>query len=341
MSNPYQQSNTQYPQQNQPQYPQQYPQQYSQQYSQQQQPYPQQQQQQYPPQQQYYQPQQPNYSYQQVQPTIQKETYYQQTQPQNNVSSPVDDQQKNPLYEYDLGESFLGNVGFDQRKKFIVKVYSLLTIQLFVTFVMVAIACFSQGFRDLLINPSSYNATPFYWSMFAVSFITEIAIFCCKKVARKVPNNYIALTIFTISFSFVVAGSCAVCEDAFTNGGTLILIAALMTFAVTASLTVYACRTKTDFTMAGGALFIMSAIMFILFIFAFFYFSIILWLLLCSVSVVLYGFYLIYDTQLIIGGKSHQLSIDDYVIATMFIYIDIIILFLRILQILMILFGKK
>ncbi|CAD8126130.1 unnamed protein product [Paramecium sonneborni] len=38
---------------------------------------------------------------------------------------------------------------------------------------------------------------------------------------------------------------------------------------------------------------------------------------------------------------SHQLSIDDYVIGTMFIYIDIIILFLRILQILMILFGKK
>ncbi|CAK68517.1 unnamed protein product (macronuclear) [Paramecium tetraurelia] len=339
MSNPYQQSNPQYAQQNQQQYPQQYPQQYSQQYSQQQQPYPQQQQQQYPPQQQYYQSQQPNYQYQQVQQPVQQQPYYQQTQPQHNVV--IDEQQKNPLDDYDLGESFLSNVGFDQRKKFIVKVYSLLTIQLFVTFVMVAIACFSKAFRDLLINPYSYKATPFYWSMFAVSFVTEIAIFCFKKVARKVPNNYIALTIFTVSFSFVVAGSCAVCKDAFENGGTLILIAALMTFAVTASLTVYACRTKSDFTMAGGALFILSSIMFILFIFAIFFFNIILWLLLCSLSVILYGFYLIYDTQLIIGGKSHQLSIDDYVIGTMFIYIDIIILFLRILQILMILFGKK
>ncbi|CAD8126128.1 unnamed protein product [Paramecium sonneborni] len=123
-----------------------------------------------------------------------------------------------PLVDYDGGDCLLSNVGFDQRKNFIVKVYSLLTIQLLVTFGMVTVACFSQGFRDLLINPQSYHATAFYWSMFAVSFVTEIAIFCFKNVARKVPNNYIALTIFTISFSFVVAGSCAVCKDAFENG---------------------------------------------------------------------------------------------------------------------------
>ena len=67
----------------------------------------------------------------------------------------------------------------------------------------------------------------------------------------QVPSNYIALSIFTLSFSFVVAGSCAVCYDAFSNGGELVLCAAVMTFAVTCALTIYAVTTKNDFTMQG------------------------------------------------------------------------------------------
>ena len=42
------------------------------------------------------------------------------------------------------------------------------------------------------------------------------------------------------------------CYDAFSNGGLLVVIAAAMTFAVTVALTIYAIRTKTDFTMAGN-----------------------------------------------------------------------------------------
>ena len=36
--------------------------------------------------------------------------------------------------------------------------------------------------------------------------------------------------------------------------------------------------------------------------------------------------YLVYDTQIIVGGqhKSHQIDMDDYVLAALVIYIDII-----------------
>lgn len=47
-----------------------------------------------------------------------------------------------------------------------------------------------------------------------------------------------------------------------------------------------------------------------------------------TVSIILYGFYLIYDTQLIIGGRHSELEIDDYIIGALIIYIDIIVLFL-------------
>jgi FtsH-binding integral membrane protein len=46
----------------------------------------------------------------------------------------------------------------------------------------------------------------------------------------------------------------------------------------------------------------------------------------------LFGIYLIIDTQLIIGGKRLELSLDDYVIGALILYMDIIQIFLYLLQ---------
>ena len=56
-----------------------------------------------------------------------------------------------------------------------------------------------------------------------------------------------------------------------------------------------------------------------------------------AVLVVVYGLYLVYDTQLIAGGKSHSLSYDDYIVGTLLLYIDVMMLFLELLR----LFGSK
>ena len=60
-------------------------------------------------------------------------------------------------------------------------------------------------------------------------------------------------------------------------------------------------------------------------------------LLVNLMAVVIAGIYCIYllvDTQLILGGKKHQLSLDNYVMGAMILYVDIIGLFLKILQLL-------
>ena len=51
---------------------------------------------------------------------------------------------------------------------------------------------------------------------------------------------------------------------------------------------------------------------------------------------VIFSFYIIYDTQLIVGGKNRmiQYTENDYVIAAIGLYIDIINLFLYILELL-------
>ena len=51
-------------------------------------------------------------------------------------------------------------------------------------------------------------------------------------------------------------------------------------------------------------------------------------------GVIVFGIYLIFDTQLILGKGELALEIDDYVFAAMNIYLDIINIFLYILEIL-------
>lgn len=50
-----------------------------------------------------------------------------------------------------------------------------------------------------------------------------------------------------------------------------------------------------------------------------------------------YSIYLIIDTQLVLGGKNVELTMDNYVLGAVILYIDIIRLFIEILRII----GKK
>mmetsp|Transcript_130044 Transcript_130044/g.183445 ORF Transcript_130044/g.183445 Transcript_130044/m.183445 type:complete len:124 (+) Transcript_130044:606-977(+) len=123
----------------------------------------------------------------------------------------------------------------------------------------------------------------------------------------------------------MVAFICGMTANSSANGPYVVLTAALLTVSIVIGLTVYAFTTKTDFTMMGGLLWMMT----LLFIFMGFCFW---WMpmtgamniIYCTFGVLLFGLYLIYDTQLIAGGKRFKLSIDDYILGAMLLYIDII-----------------
>ena len=48
----------------------------------------------------------------------------------------------------------------------------------------------------------------------------------------------------------------------------------------------------------------------------------------------LFGVYVVLDTQMIVGGRRKQFTIDDYILGALMLYIDIVQLFLYILSIL-------
>lgn len=79
---------------------------------------------------------------------------------------------------------------------------------------------------------------------------------------------------------------------------------------------------------------ILSVILFILFIVTMFTDSPLIRNIYCGVGVLLFSIYLIIDTQMIMGGKTVELRVDEYALAALLLYIDIIQIFLYILQLL-------
>ena len=56
--------------------------------------------------------------------------------------------------------------------------------------------------------------------------------------------------------------------------------------------------------------------------------------ILCTLGAIVFGIYIIIDTQLIMGNGKYQITMDDYILAALVIYIDIIQIFLYILRLL-------
>ena len=120
---------------------------------------------------------------------------------------------------------------------------------------------------------------------------TCIGIVCYKKIAKKVPTNYIFLFMFTLSESYLVSLIASFYDP------YIVLAAAVMTLGIVVALTIYAVTTKKDFTMMGGTLFIMLMALMLMGMLMFLVGAKtgIINIVYCTLGVIVYGFYLIYD----------------------------------------------
>ncbi|KNC24801.1 hypothetical protein FF38_00990 [Lucilia cuprina] len=156
-----------------------------------------------------------------------------------------------------------------------------------------------------------------------------ITLACCPQVRRKMPANYICLAIFTLAKGFLL-GVVSSIYDPMT-----VLTAVGITAAVCFALTLFAMQTKWDFTVMGGFLLVVLVMFLIFSLFMFFFQTHVMKLIYCSLGVLIFSLYLLYDTQLMLGGK-HQYSVspDEYVFAALNLYLDIVQIFMYILGLL-------
>jgi len=139
-------------------------------------------------------------------------------------------------------------------------------------------------------------------------------LLCCMKHARIVPRNYILLAIFTIVWSYMVAGFTQWFES------EEILIAAATTLAMVIGLTLFACFTKMKLTWLWGIGAALSLAIWPLIIFSWIYPSKLLYNAICFLVVILTSIYIVFDTKLIMK----KLALDEYIIGALLLYVDIV-----------------
>jgi len=211
----------------------------------------------------------------------------------------------------------------EDRIGFVRKVYGILSFQLLLTVGVCMWPYNDNGARDWMIGHMW-----FFWFTAITGLVLSCVFACCQSVGRSVPINYILLTVFTLCEAYLVAFAVAIVQDRHT-----VLAAAFLTAGVVCGLTLYAMTTKTDYTFCGGTLFVVGAAVLMFGVISMFMGS--TWrLVYCVLGVILFGMYLIFDTQLIMGGGHHQLDPEDYVLGAIMLYLDILNLFLFILRIL-------
>jgi protein lifeguard len=148
-----------------------------------------------------------------------------------------------------------------------------------------------------------------------VMLVTLICISCCTEVRRKAPMNYIFLGLFTFAQSFMLAAVCTRFRP------QEIILAIGLTAIICLALTLFAFQTKWDFTVLGGMLFVAAIVLLIFGLVAMFYKGKIMTLIYASVGALLFSFYLIYDTQMMMGGNhKYAISPEDYVFSALSLY---------------------
>ena len=211
----------------------------------------------------------------------------------------------------------------NDRMGFIRKVYMILATQLIFTTIITIIPLVSDSAKDYLYNN--------IWILIVAAIFSialSCALICVRSLARKVPTNYILLGLFTLCESLIVAYSAAATEP------RTVVMAACLTAAIVIGLTVYAITTKTDFTTCLAAAWMLGFLLLGFGLMAIIFQSYVVTVVYCALAVIVFGFYLIIDTQLVVGGRTHQLCEDEYIMGALILYIDIVVLFLKLLAIL-------
>lgn len=209
------------------------------------------------------------------------------------------------------------------RLGFIRKVYGILLCQILVTILVMVMFMYIEPVKQY----SMHN--PWIWyTAFAVTFVTLIVLACCENVRRSFPMNMIFLGIFTLCESILLGAVTSHYDE------VSVLLAVGITAGVCFGLTVFAFQTKYDFTMWGGLLFVFLIILILFGLFAAIFHTKVLSVVYASLGALLFSFYLVFDTQLMLGGKhKYSLSPEEYIFAALNLYLDIVNLFLFILSI--------
>ncbi|KAF6735742.1 Protein lifeguard 2 [Oryzias melastigma] len=213
------------------------------------------------------------------------------------------------------------------RRTFIRKVYAILMLQLSVTVGIVCLFTFCAPVRFYIqTHPNLYMMS------YLMFFVTYILLSCCGDLRRQFPWNALLLVLFTLSMAFMMGF-----VSSFYNTKSVILCLGI-TALVCLSVTIFSFQSKVDVTSCQGVLFSMCMAMLLcaITISIVVPFGYVPWLhaIYAVIGAILFTLFLAFDTQLLLGNKRYAISPEEYIFATLSLYLDIIYLFSFLLQLL-------
>lgn len=214
-------------------------------------------------------------------------------------------------------------------KGFLIKVYGIISFQLLITLVVILIFQ-KESIKNYFIQNSSLAS--FLNFISTIGFIITLIILALKQdLAKKVPYNYISLFIMTVFLSLM----CAFFSLSFSVESVIFCIA--LTAISSISITIYAYYSTTNWGIILALLMVIIGQSFGFILMMLILNNTMMEKVLCLLGTLLFGVYLVYDTQIIMKKFGEVYGVDDYIFASIQIYLDIINLFMIILSV----FGKN
>jgi len=209
------------------------------------------------------------------------------------------------------------------RLAFVRKVYAILMVQLAITVGFIALFLYIPSVKQFTAgNPWVL------WVALAMTFVLLIVLACCNDFRRRWPLNIILLLLFTLCEGFLLGAI----STAYRTDDVLIAVG--ICAVVCLGLTIFAFQTKWDFTACGGIMFVGILVLLIFGLLAIIIQNKILDLVYASLGALVFSCYIVFDTQMMLGGKhKYSISPEEYIFAALNLYLDIVNLFLYILAI--------
>ncbi|EFJ31377.1 hypothetical protein SELMODRAFT_88443 [Selaginella moellendorffii] len=203
---------------------------------------------------------------------------------------------------------------------FIRKVYGILSTQIVLTALVAAVIVFSQPVADFFAHNTLL--------LVLLALLPLILLCPLYNYQHHHPLNLVLLSLFTVFLSLSVGTSCAFIR------GDVLLEALILTATVALALTAYtfwAVKQGHDFSFLRPYLFV-SLVVVVLWgiIQIFFPLGPVSGTIFAAITTVIFSAYIIYDTENLI----RRFTFDEYIWASVSLYLDILNLFLALLNLL-------
>uniref|UniRef100_A0A170YYS6 Protein lifeguard 4-like protein n=1 Tax=Triatoma infestans TaxID=30076 RepID=A0A170YYS6_TRIIF len=202
------------------------------------------------------------------------------------------------------------------RLGFLRKVYSLLFIQLLLT-TIIGFIMMSFPQCKLFVHNNDWLVL----LAFMLSLITLVALHIKRKES---PTNFILLAIFTVVQAYAVGVTVTFFDK------MVVLQALIITVVIVGGLTAFTFQTNRDFSSLGAVLFAGLCLLIIGGLIQIFIRNTAFEIFISAGGALVFSLFIIYDTQ----NLMKRVSPEEYILATIELYLDIINLFIYILRIL-------